>query len=85
MKTYVTDTMAIVSYLGKRKLPISVKQIFQNADVGLTQIQIPAIVLVKIGYLFEKNRIDVSPNDVLEHISSFSSYFEKALNFEIIV
>ncbi len=71
--------------LGKRKLPISVKQIFQNADVGLVQIYVPAIVLVEIGYLFEKNRIDVSPNGVMEHISSFPSYFEKALNFEIIV
>jgi predicted nucleic acid-binding protein len=85
LPAYVTDTMAIVSYLGKRKLPISVKQIFQNADVGLVQIYIPSIVLVEIGYLFEKNRIDVSPNDVIEHISSFSCYCEQILNFDIIV
>ncbi len=82
---YVTDTMAIVSYLGKRKLPISVKQLFQNADVGLTKIFIPSIVFVEIGYLFEKGRIDVSLSDVLEHISAFSNYFEKSLSIEVIV
>lgn len=37
MKQYVTDTMAIVSYLGKRKIPPSVKQLFQLADLGLVQ------------------------------------------------
>lgn len=82
---YVTDTMAIVSYLGKRKLPISVKQLFQNADVGLAQIYVPSIVFVEIGYLFEKGRIDVSLSDVLEHLSAFSNYSEKSLSIEVIV
>jgi predicted nucleic acid-binding protein len=85
MKQYVTDTMAIVSYLGKRKLPPSVKQIFQSADLGLVQILIPSIVLVEIGYLSEKGRIDVDLNDVLKHIAEFPTYLEQALTFNIVV
>lgn len=50
MKQYVTDTMALVSYIGKRKLPISAKQIFQMADLGQNEILIPAIVLVEVAW-----------------------------------
>jgi PIN domain nuclease of toxin-antitoxin system len=85
MKAYITDTMAIVSYLGKRKLPVSVKSIFQSADLGALQILIPAIVLVEIGYLSEKGRIDISIDDVLNHISTFPTYLEQPLTFILIV
>ena len=85
MKQYVTDTMAIVSYLGKRRIPPSVKQIFQSADSGLVNICIPSIVFFEIGYLSEKGRIDVSLNDVLTHITEFSNYSEQALTFNIVV
>jgi predicted nucleic acid-binding protein len=84
MIKYVTDTMAIVSYLGKRKLPLSVKQIFQSADLGLVQILIPSIVFVEIGYLSEKERIDVSLVDILNHIDSFACYSEQSLSFAIV-
>jgi predicted nucleic acid-binding protein len=85
MKQYVTDTMALVSYLGKRKLPPSVKQIFQLADSGSVQILIPSIVLVEIGYLSEKGRIDVNLNDVLKHVADFSTYLEQSLTFNIVI
>ena len=48
MNQYVSDTMAIVSYLSKRRLLPSVKQIFQSADIGLCTIIIPAIVALKL-------------------------------------
>ena len=79
---YVTDTMAIVSYLSKRKMPVAVKQLFQATDLGSTYIFIPAIVLVEIGYLSEKGRIDVSIQDVLKHLSNFPNYSEQPLTFE---
>ena len=85
MKQYVTDTMAVVSYLGKRKMPPSVKQMFQLADSGLAQIFIPSIVFFEIGYLSEKGRIDVSLNDVLIHIRDFPTYLEQSLTFSIVV
>jgi predicted nucleic acid-binding protein len=84
IECYVTDTMAIVSYLGKRKIPVSVKSIFQSADLGLAQILIPSIVLVEIGYLSEKGRIDIGIADVLNHIATFPTYSEQALTFKIV-
>ena len=59
MTRYTTDTMALVSYLGKRKMPPHVKQIFQLADVGLCEIIVPSVVFFEISYLAEKERIDV--------------------------
>ncbi len=84
MKQYVTDTMALVSYIGKRKLPISAKQIFQMADLGQNEILIPAIVLVEVAYLSEKERIDVSLKDIFNHMATFPNYFEQPLSFEIL-
>jgi PIN domain nuclease of toxin-antitoxin system len=84
MTQYVTDTMAIVSYLGKRRLPPSVKQVFQSADLGLSQIVIPAIVAFEIGYLAEKGRIDVMLADLRQHLIHYPSYHEQALTLDII-
>ncbi len=84
MSQYVTDTMAIVSYLSKRRLPPSVKQIFQAADVGLASILIPAIVAVEIGYLSGKGRIDVSLADLKQHIDQYATYQFQPLTLEII-
>ncbi len=81
---FVTDTMALVSYVGKRKIPVSIKQLFQAADLGLAQIIIPAIVLAEIGYLFEKGRIDVGVNDVFKHLADYPNYAEQALSFAIV-
>lgn len=84
MIRYVTDTMAIVSYVGKRRLPPSTKQMFQNADAGLVQILIPSVVFFEIHYLFERNRIDISPKDILQHIQNHQSFLKQDLTFEIV-
>ena len=84
MSQYVTDTMAIVSYLSKRRLPPSVKQLFQSADVGLSSILIPAIVAVEVGYLSGKGRIDVSLVDLKQHIDQYATYQLQPLTLEII-
>ncbi|GAB3959979.1 hypothetical protein GCM10028805_57080 [Spirosoma harenae] len=84
MNQYVSDTMAIVSYLSKRRLPPSVKQIFQTADVGLCSIIIPAIVAVEVNYLSGKGRIDVSLADLKLYIQQYDSYHFQPLTLEII-
>ncbi len=84
MTQYVSDTMAIVSYLSKRRLPPLVKQVFQSTDVGLCTIFIPAIVAVEVGYLSEKGRIDVSLADLRHHISQYTTYQFQALTFDIV-
>lgn len=84
MNQYVTDTMAIVLCLSKRRLAPSVKQIFQSADIGLCTIAIPTIVAVEISYLSEKGRIDVSLAALKQHIRQYSAYRVLPLTLECI-
>jgi len=56
--SYVTDTMALVLRLEKRRLPPNVKSIFETAEAGHIEIFIPAIVLAEIGYLSEREKIE---------------------------
>lgn len=84
MKQYVSDTMAIVLYLSKRKLPLPVKQLFQSADIGLTAITIPALVAVEVSYLSAKGRIDVSLTQLRQHIEQYPTYRFEPLTLAII-
>ncbi|ADB40662.1 type II toxin-antitoxin system VapC family toxin [Spirosoma linguale] len=84
MSQYVTDTMAIVLYLSKRKMPLAIKQLFQSADLGLTSIIIPAFVAVEISFLFAKGRIDVSLVDLQQHINKYPTYTFEPLTLSII-
>ena len=56
--------MALVLRLERRKLPNRIKEIFEQAEKGETEIYIPAIVLAEIGYLSEKKRIEITLNDL---------------------
>ncbi len=84
MSKFVTDTMAYVLHLEKRKMPETTKNIFLNAENGTTEITVPAMVIAEIGYLSEKKRIDLSLNDVSEHLGKSSNFKEQPLNNEII-
>jgi predicted nucleic acid-binding protein len=74
MEQFVTDTMAIVLFLEKRKLPIQVKNIFEKSDAGDILILIPSMVLAEIAYLSEKKRIDLSIAALENHIKQHSNY-----------
>ncbi len=84
MNKFVTDTMAYVLHLEKRKMPETTKNIFQNAENGDTEITVPAIVIAEIGYLSEKKRIDLSLNDVSTHLEKTINFKEQPLNNAII-
>lgn len=84
MNQYVTDTMALVLYLEKRRMSQSVKQIFQSADVGLCTLFIPAIVVAEIGYLSEKGRISLSLMDLKQHLILYAAYQFQPLTLAII-
>lgn len=56
----VTDTMALVLRLERRRLPQSVREIFAEAEDGQRLLYIPVMVLAEIGYLSERRRIDVT-------------------------
>ncbi len=60
MNSFVSDTMAIVLRLEKRKLPQKVKNIFEKAEDNSAEIFIPSLVVAELAYLSEKNRIECS-------------------------
>ena len=62
--SYVSDTMALVLWMEKRKQSPLVKSIFKNIENGTSKLYIPAIVLAEIGYLSERKRIDTGLRDV---------------------
>ena len=60
MADYVTDTQALVKIMmGKKAINDKAHQAFLSADKGECIIIIPAVVLMEVLYLFEKNRIEV--------------------------
>lgn len=61
MSEYVTDTHALIWHLAKsKKLSDTASEIFQKADDGWNRIYVPAIVIVELIYLVEKNRVKQS-------------------------
>lgn len=60
MTDYVTDTQALVKFMmGKKVINDKAHRAFLSADKGECTIIIPAVVLMEVLYLFEKNRIEV--------------------------
>ena len=84
MNNYVADTMAIVLYLVKRKLPAQIKLIFNNAVEGKINIYISAISLMEIGYLSEKQRIEIQLSSVTEFAKANDNFFLQSLDTEIV-
>ena len=84
MADYVTDTQALIKFMtGKRVINKVCHQAFLAADRGEKIIIIPAVVLMEVLYLFEKNRIktDLIQTEVL--LKSRNYQFEP-LTFEIL-
>jgi PIN domain nuclease of toxin-antitoxin system len=68
MKTYVVDTHAIVWFLYRdKRLSENARMILKADDVKLI---IPTIVLAEIKYLFNKNKIKISLQDVVDFIKN---------------
>lgn len=81
---FVTDTMGIVLRMENRRLSQAVKAIFNNAESGDAIIFIPAIVISEILYLSEKQRIEISIQDVSEYLVRFPNYKEYSLSLDVI-
>ncbi|MDA3915438.1 MAG: PIN domain-containing protein [Deltaproteobacteria bacterium] len=84
MDSFVTDTQALVKFMmGKKVINNKSHKAYQAADKGKSIIIIPAIVLMEMLYLFEKNRIDVGLLQTEELFKSQNYQFEP-LNFDIL-
>lgn len=84
MDSFVTDTQALVKFMmGKKVINEQSHKAYQAADKGDATIIIPAIVLMEMLYLFEKNRINVGLLQTEELFKSRNYQFEP-LSFDII-
>ena len=84
MDSFVTDTRALVKFMmGKKVINDRSHQAFLSADKAESTIIIPAIVLMEVLYLFEKNRIDISLFQTEDLLRSQNYQFEP-LSFEIL-
>ncbi len=84
MSSYVTDTMALIKFMmGKKVINDASHEAFKSADQGKGIIIIPAIVVMEILYLFEKNRIPVGLFQTEDLIESDNYQFEP-LSLEIL-
>jgi len=81
---YVTDTQALVKFMmGQKVFNERCHQAFLSADLGDNIIVIPAIVLMEILYLFEKNRIKIDLIQTEELLQS-KNYQCEPLSLEIL-
>ena len=84
MADYVTDTQALVKFMmGQKVINDKAHQAFLEADRGECIIIIPAVVLMEIMYLFEKNRIKVGLLDT-ESLMQSKNYQFEPLSLEIL-
>jgi predicted nucleic acid-binding protein len=64
VNSYVTDTMALILFLERRKMPNTVKAIYEEVRNGNRKLFIPSIVLAEIAYLSEKEPNDINISEV---------------------
>lgn len=84
MPSFVTDTQALVKFMmGKKVINDAAHQAYLSADKGEAVIIIPAIVLMEVMYLFEKNRIEIGILQTEDLMESQNYQFEP-LSLEIL-
>jgi predicted nucleic acid-binding protein len=84
MPSFVTDTQALVKFMmGKNVINDAAHQAYLSADKGEAVIIIPAIVLMEVMYLFEKNRIEIGILQTEDLMESQNYQFEP-LSLEIL-
>ena len=81
---YAVDTMGLVLYIEKRRLPENVKTIFGKMEAGELGVTIPAIVTSEVMYLSEKGRIECQIADVKEYIDRIPKLTDYPLNYPVI-
>lgn len=82
---YVSDTMALVLWVEKRKLSPAVKAVFQDVEQGKATVYVPAMVSAEILYLFEKGRISVSPTSLASYLGQHSNFRECSMNLAVVL
>ena len=81
---YVTDTMALILRLEKRRLSQKIKAIFESVEKGNIILMIPAMVLAEIGYLSERNKIDTNLKEVQDYCEKYPTAQIEPITSEVI-
>lgn len=81
---YVTDTMALVLRLEKRRLSPLGNFLFQQLEHGTIKMYVPALVLAEILYLSEKGRIETTIQDIFNYFTTYPTCFEHPLDSKTI-
>lgn len=76
MNKYISDTMAFILRLEKRKMPKKVKEIFIQAEKGNVEIAIPAMVFAEVAYLSERNRIETTLGKTKNYLEKYPAITE---------
>ena len=86
MKQYVTDTTGLIRHLAKsKKQGMNAGKIFEEADRGDCVVFIPAMVLMEILYLSEKNRISTTLPDVTKLVQRSINYRIYPITGEVVL
>ncbi len=83
-QSMVSDTMAIILRLEKRRLPVRVRTLFEEAEQNMRLIYLPAMALAEIGYLSERKRIEVTLQDAHDYCAAHQSFEVVPLTGEIV-
>ncbi|MBM3241840.1 type II toxin-antitoxin system VapC family toxin [Candidatus Poribacteria bacterium] len=81
---FVTDTMALILRIERRKLEPMAKSIFDSVEAGNATVYIPAMVFAEILYLSEKQKISISLYDVADYLKQYPNYKEYPMSFAVI-
>jgi PIN domain nuclease of toxin-antitoxin system len=82
--SYVTDPMAIILRLERRRLNQNVKRIFEEIEEGEMNLLIPVMVLAEIGYLAEKNKIDTNLQELADYCVEYPTVTFQPITDKII-
>lgn len=82
--SFVTDTMALILRLEKRKLNRKVNAIFESAENEDGEIIIPAMVLAEVGYLAERGKIETNLDDIKKYCTKYESIIIEPITEEVI-
>jgi PIN domain nuclease of toxin-antitoxin system len=79
----VADTHALVwRFTDPDRLGRAARRAFDNVDTGRWLCHVPVIVLVEIGLLHERGRVDVGPVEVLGAVGPHPGYAVLDLDLE---
>jgi PIN domain nuclease of toxin-antitoxin system len=86
MALYVTDTHALVWYLGKRpELSSAAQAVFHGAATGANQIVVPTIVIAELLRMIEKRRTALKISQVVAALEQAHGYQFAPLTIPIVL